>query len=402
MSSKGNSLFLLLFIIVGFNLFSSCSESSPAERKKYSIYVMAKDTKEYILQVDSLDTGTIDPVKDGAQVFPKQIWYDLIVKNGFYYRLERKNFQFIKYTIKDNRFTPLDSVVLPDFPFIDSFNWIGPDTLFLVSYNRKIKKLQYVKVNLSEMKAQLGNFPLPLPFGNDNAMSVGFTNFRGNKLFAGYTYHAISASQDYKTSDTAYVATLSYPELKLEKITKDTRSTYPGGNNTAQPNTFTDEHGDFYYLTCPGIALGNHPDKPTAVYRIKKNQDVPDSTFFFNISDSPVKNHGYGLWYIGNHQAIIRTEQKEIFTGIGDHYKVPHVQFYVLDLNNKTVKKLDLPLDKGTSRRCVLVENGLVYISINSGAAGNYIWIYNPQTGALKKGLKINGDIDYILRIERS
>lgn len=401
MCSKGHPFFIIFSILLGFNILSGCSEKSASERKKYSIYVMAKDGKEYIYQVDSLSKGAINPIKNGAQVFPKQIWYDLIVKNGFYYRLDRKSNYFIKSTVKDSRFQPLDSVFLKDFTFIDNYNWTHPDTLFIVSFNNKTGKLQSAKVNPETLKAEIQTFPLPLPSGRYNAMSVGFTYFDKAKLFAGYTYHSISAAQQYKTSDTAYVAVLRYPELKLEKILKDTRSTYPGGNNTAQPNTFSDEQGDFYFLACPGIAMGNHPNLPTAIYRIQKDQEVLDSTFFFNISTSSIENHGYGLWYIGNHQAIIRSERRTLFTGIEDHYKVPHVEFHLLDLNTKTTKKLDLPLDKGTSRQCVLVENGLVYISLNSDADGNFIWVYNPQDSSLKKGLSLQGDIDYILRIEK-
>jgi hypothetical protein len=193
---------------------------------------------------------------------------------------------------------------------------------------------------------------------------------------------------------------LSYPELKVQKTLKDSRSTYPGGANTAQQNTFTDDKGDFHFLACPGIALGNNPDKPTAMYRIKKDEDDLDSTFFWNISAS-IKNHAYGLWDIGNNQAIIRSERRELFTGIEDHYKVPHIEFYILDLLTKTTKKLDLPLDKGTSRQCVLVENGLVYISLNSETDGNFIWTYNPKDGSLEKGLQLSGEVDYILRIEK-
>ncbi|HWV30477.1 MAG TPA: hypothetical protein VN038_12510, partial [Dyadobacter sp.] len=58
-------------------------------------------------------------------------------------------------------------------------------------------------------------------------------------------------------------------------------------------------------------------------------------------------------------------------------------------------------LDKGTSRQCVLVENGTVYITVNSGNEGCYVWLLNPETGALKKGLKFSDDTEYILRLER-
>ena len=399
MRAQGNLILfkILCFFVIYF--FTGCSEKHKSDHKKYSIYTMAKDYKEYILQVNDLSSGEMDPVKNGAGTYPKQIWFDLIVRNGFYYRLERKTQYFLKYTIENNEYIPVDSVAVPPLTYLDNYNWVDPDTLLLLSYDRKISRLSYAKVNVKTMKAEVGKVAIALPKAPFNSISVGFSELRNKQLLVGYSYHQIT-SQNFATSDTAYVGILSYPQMKWEKTLKDHRSTYPGGSNTAQPNTFSDENGDFYFLTCPGIALGNHPDKPTALYRIRKNQDTIDSTYFWNISES-IKNHGYGLWNIGDGKAILRSERRDLFTGVEDHYKIPHIEFYVLDLKQKTSKKLNLPLDKGTSRQCVLVEKGIVYISINSDTGGNFIWIYNPKTENLTKGLKLNGEIDYILRIEK-
>lgn len=381
-------------------LLLSCSPKTDQERKKYSIYTMAKDDSESIVQVDDLSSGEINPKESGTRTYPKQIWYDLIVKDGFYYRLENKNSYFLKYKVENNKYTPVDSVLLSGLSYLDNYNWLDADTLFLISYNRLPSRLSYARVNIKTMKAEVGLLPTQLPTPPLTSMSIGFSERRDNQLLLGYTYHKTTSDQQYTSIDTLYVDFLSYPELKLQKTVKDIRSTYPGSVNTGQPASFRDENGDFYFLACPGIALGNRPEKPTAIYRIKKDEDSLDSSYFFNISASKIQNHGYGLWNIGDGKAIIRSERKELFTGLTDHYKIPHVEFYVLDLGKQTVKKLDLPLDKGTSRQCILVENGLVYISINSDEAGNYIWKYDLKTEKLERGLHITGAIDYILRIE--
>jgi len=396
--AQDNLTTLKIFTFLGLIFLFGCSEKQTSERQQYSIYTMADDNKEYINQTNDLSSGELDPIQKGVRTYPKQIWFDLIVKDGFYYRLERKTNYFLKYTVENKRYIPVDSVKLPGMSYLDNYNWVHSDTVFLTSFDRRISKLNYARVNVKTMKAEVGTLPVSLPKSPFNSMSVGFSMVRTGKLFLGYTYHEIT-SQHFKTADSIYVDVFTYPDLQPIKTIKDSRSSYPGGANTAQPNTFTDANGDFYFLACPGIALGNNPEKPTSLYRIKKDEDDLDSTFFWNISES-IKNHGYGLWNIGNGKAIIRSERKDLFSGVEDHYKVPHIEFYVLDLNKKTTKKLELPLDKGTSRQCILVENGLVYLSVNS-ESGNYIWIYNPDDGTLKKGLKIRDDIDYILRIEK-
>lgn len=399
MCARGNLFTLIILTFCGLVFLLGCAEKQAAERWKYSIYTMADDYKEYINQVNDLSAGELDPVKTGYKTYPKQIWYDLIVRDGYYYRLERKTNYFLKYTINDNRYSPVDSVRLPDMSYFDNYNWVHPDTVFLASFDRKNFRLNYARIHAGTMKAEVGKLPVALPKAPFNSMSIGFSMLRGNKLFLGYTYHEIS-SRHFKTADTVYVDVLSYPDLKKIKTIKDSRSAYPGGANTAQPNTFTAANGDFYFLACPGIALGNQPDKPTSLYRIKKDEDQLDSSFYWNITET-IQNDAYGLWDIGDGKAILRSERKDLFTGLEDHYKVPHIEFYVLDLHKKTAKKLNLPLDKGTSRQCVLTENGLVYLSVNATAEGNYIWIYNPKDDTLKKGMKIKDDIDYILRIEK-
>ncbi|MEO6620002.1 MAG: hypothetical protein ABIN80_15220 [Dyadobacter sp.] len=86
----------------------------------------------------------------------------------------------------------------------------------------------------------------------------------------------------------------------------------------------------------------------------------------------PIQHHGYGLWYPVDGNAIVRTERKGIFTGMKDHYKVPHFYFFVVDLNTQSTTKLNLPLDKGSARQCVIRKNGLEYITANSDREGSF------------------------------
>jgi hypothetical protein len=406
MSNTFAGTFRIAFFLVFITILSGCvdnehSGQSVHVKKKYSIYAMMRDGKEYIIQTDSLAGGFVNPEK-GAQVVPAPMYYDLIVHNGSYFRLNWKTKSFEKYQIKDNIFTKNAELSLSGISAIENYNWIGPDSLLIIGFDEKSLKVKYAKIQVEEMKAVQGEMEIPSPFEAYNWMSIGFSKFTDdNKLLIGYAYHTTTNLNSYTTGDTIYVETLSYPGMKSLGRYRETRSVYPGGMNTRQPHSFTDENGDFYFIACPGIASGNMPDKPTGIFRIKKSETTIDPDYFFNISSSPVQNHGYGFWYIGNGKAIVRTERKGFFAGMKDHYKVAQFDFYVLDLESKNVNRLGLPLDKGTARQCVLVENGLVYITVNSNSEGNYVWIYNPKTGNLKKGMQFEGDVDYILRLDR-
>lgn len=388
----------LLFFIVTAALVSSCTHPSPQQPKKYSIMVMSDDDQQYIIQTDTLDHGTVYPVRDGVPVLsPPRIWYYTVVKDGYYYFVNNQTHYFIKNQVIDHQFVALDSVRLPDFKYPDNCNFYHPDSILVVNNAPEHKK--YARINVRTMKARIDELPIPAPQPPFKYLSVGFVEYRPPYCYIGYTYSYQDDINGYGSADTVYVAQTTYPGMQLQKIFKDPRSTYPGNVNTAQQNTFVDENGDFYFLTCPGIVRGANPSQPTAIYRMKGNS--PDSSYFFNISASPVHNHAYGLWYIGNHQAILRSERKDLFSTFEEHYKVPHIEFYVINLETQAVQKLDLPLDRGSSRTCVLAEGPQVYISINDGKGGNDIWIYNRDDKSLRKGLHMAGPVNYILRLER-
>lgn len=395
---------VVIFALLSVVLLPACrnqsNEKEGVTKKRYSIYTMMKNGKEYILQTDSLGSGEMNPGKTGAKVVPAPLYYELIVRDGRYYSIDRRKGSFVRYKIANGEFVRDTAIAVTGFSSVENYNWLSRDSLMILGYDEHDRKVRYVKIHVHDLSISQGTVPIPAPFGNYNWLSIGFSQFLDNKLYIGYCYHT-STLDNYTTSDTIYTAIFDYPGLKALKTLKDTRSVYPGGVNTRQSHSFVTENGDFYFIACPGIASGNYPQKPTGIFRIKKSQEQIDPAYFFNISASPIKNHGYGFWYAGNGKAIVRTERKGLYTGMKDHYKVPHFDFFLLDLEKQTTTRLPLPLDKGTSRQCVLVENGTVYITVNSGNEGCYVWLFNPETGSLKKGLKFSDDTEYILRLER-
>lgn len=395
---RSQFLYLLIFCFVACTQTELTTEDHTD--KKYSIYILAKDGKEYLLETNSLSKGELKPEQDGTQIHSDAISRAVIVKNGYYYHLDRKNELLVKYKIQNKALTEIASISLKDFS-IENYYWKNTDTLLLTGLNAAdFSQVKYKMINTATMQQiAAADLDIPRPTGRFDNMSVGFVELRQQHLFVGYTYHQQLSAANYTTSDTTYITEFNFPQMTAIKTVKDTRSTYPGGINTIQPYSFNDEQGNYYFITCPGIALGNRPELSTAIMRIKSGSDTPDESYFFNLS-SATHNHAYGMWYLGNNKVIIRNERKDLFKGLGDHYSTAHFEFYVANLINKTVHKLDLPLDKGTRRQCVLVNKDIAYISVNSSTERNYIWIYNIKTGELKKGLQLSGDTDFIMRID--
>lgn len=367
---------------------------------KYSFHLMTKDGNEYLVQTDSLDSGSVDPAR-GVRPIPARHFYDLVPRKGFYYYVEPKTSTFLKNTVKNGAFRQAGAVKLTGISLVENLTWLSDDSVLVIGYDFRRSVTRYARINVGNMTADEGIVDIPSPAEPFNWVSIGFLRFHNDKVSVGYTYHSSAGPGSFTTSDTMHIDVLSFPGMKSLARYKDTRSTYPGGINTKESYSFTDEKGDFYFIACPGLVGGNHPGKPTAIFRIGSTEERPDPDYFFNISASPVGNHAYGLWYLGKGKAILRSEQKGFYTGISDHWKTPHFQFYLVDLYTREVEKLDLPPDKGSSRQCVLVDNGRVYLTVNPDSGGCYVWRFDPETRALGKKLLFTGETDYILRIDR-
>jgi hypothetical protein len=392
----------LILLLLAINCFSGCkSTATTDQQKKYSIHLLDMDGKEYIVTTDNLDSGLIKP-EEVTEALPDTISRNIIVKDGYYYSLQRKSDILTKFTLKDRKLFALAHLQLQDYSE-ENFLWVGKDTLLLNGLNNQSNTAKYYLIDTKEMKVLSNGFlAIEKPKGKFSTMSIGFVQKRNDTVFVGYSFHPPTQGGNYTTGDTTYIARLAYPQMRSIGLQKETRSTYPAGVNNVQHNEFTDEHGDFYYLSCPGIAMGNRTDLPTAIFRIKANSSLVDPNYFFNLSSSKIQNHAYGLWYVGQGKAIVRSERKDLFKGLSDHYSTPHFEFYLLDIiNQQVIKKLNLPLDKGTRKDCVLVNGNIVSIAVNSATDGNYIWQYNLQTDELTKGLQLGGVSAFIVRIDR-
>ncbi len=396
---------LKMMIVFGLGLLclNACknASSSSNQPKRYSLHLIDMEGKEYVVATDDLDAGLIKP-EEVTEALPDTVSRSIIVKDGYYYSLQRKSDILTKYALKNEKLQPVAHLKLDDYSE-ENFIWIGKDTLLLSGLNNASNIAKYYLVNTQKMQVLAhGLLDIEKPKGKFISTSIGFVDKRKDTLFVGYTFHPPMKDGNYTTSDTMYISRLKYPEMKSLGLQKEVRSTYPAGVNVVQHNEFTNEHGDFYFMSCPGIAMGNRTDLPTAIFRIKANSNAVDPNYLFNLSSSKIANHAYGLWYIGHGQAIVRSERKDLYKGLSDHYSTPHFEFYLLDIvKQQVVKKLALPLDKGTRKEAVLVKGDTVYIAVNSATEGNYIWNYNVKTGKLSKGLQIGGVAAFIVRLDK-
>jgi len=390
--------FGILFIIA---TTIACS-TAPAPKKitgTYSVYIMKKDGTHALIQADSLSGDSIN-VNEQSIGIPATFDRSVIVKDGFYYHMNTWENSFNKYKLTSSGLEKVSGIPIID-THIENKLWIGPDTLLLLTLDdNTYTKVGYYQIDMKHFKIiSSGTIPLVFPSKEFKTVSIGFSMFDQQKLLFGYCFNKIMDSKNYTTIDTMYTATLDFSSMEIINVEKDSRSAYPGGINTVQSYSFKDEANNFYFMSCPGIALGNNLKMPTAIFKIHPTLDRIDAHYMINITQK-IGNHAYGMWYLGNSEALIRSERKDRYKNFSDHHSTYHFEYYRVHLLTGEMTKLALPFDKGTRKESVVIADNKAYIGIDDSTDAHQIWVYDITSKHISKGLKLSKETDFILRID--
>lgn len=395
----------LAYFIISLSclMLQACSPRVTEKRSqgKYSFYLMDKNGKHFIAIINQLDSGSITISRDAIGISNREFDRSIIVKDAHYYHLSPDATSFVKYALNTKGLQALDSIPMAD-QHIENKHWIDQRTLVLFTLdNSSYTHLKYWKIDVEKMRV-LDERKINLPQGPTAfpLLSLGYALFKNEQICLGYCYNSVSNGLNFNTVDTLYNAQLSGSDFQLKQVDKNSRSAYPGGVNTVQSYSFIDKKGDFYFMSCPGIALGNNPKMPTAIFRIRKGEFQIDPHYFINVSES-LQNHAYGLWELQQGYAIIRNERRDRYQSFADHHSSYHFEYHIVNLENGKMKKLKLPYDKGTRKESVWVENDKAYIAIDDEQNQHGLWIYDLQTKTIKKGLQFDSQVDFILRIDK-
>ncbi|SEW43306.1 DUF4374 domain-containing protein [Chitinophaga arvensicola] len=391
----------LLYTTACLSLLASCTKNDTPEPDvpaDYGIWLQLgswPNTTQYALGVNSLESGTVSLVGNGANVTNKAD-YGIIPHNGFYYypSTSSTNGRFSKFELKMNSLATVRQVPFTFQTGITSYAWANDTSLVLIGTNGDRNKILCSVVNsntLSIRNVELPGKDIPAGFKYISTSSVEYVN---GKLFVALSYTTDWPAPAYPK---AIVAIYDYPSLTLVKEIEDARTLGMGQSDMWMSGSTVDDKGDLYMLANPGwMGTG-----PSAVYRIKSGTTEYDPAYFFNLSTSSIGAATVALWGIGNGQAIVKYENP---AATKDDADANHIYSYaVINLGNGTVaKKLsELPLDKGEMLETVMVNNGKAYIMVNSQNGKDYVWVYDVAAGTLKPGLELVGGYDYMLRIDK-
>lgn len=230
--------------------------------------------------------------------------------------------------------------------------------------------------------------------GNGERAHFTWATQVGDKLYAPYMSIKGVAPDAFGTSypDSAWVAVLSYPDLTVEKVIKDNRTSFIGRYFTN--GLAVDEQGDAYAFSS-GVATNSSKltsTKPSAITRIKAGTTEFDKTYLFNVEQA---SGGYNLntqLYVGNGNFILTMTSAAEKGAYAVGKKLAAVNVY-----NQTFKWIDgVPAVNEISQ--IAPRNnyspkdgktGFIGITLTDGTS--YIYQVDALTAKATRGLKVDG-----------
>ncbi|AYN04320.1 DUF4374 domain-containing protein [Flavobacterium sp. 140616W15] len=200
-----------------------------------------------------------------------------------------------------------------------------------------------------------------------------------------------------KYPDSTWVAVYNYPELKLEKVIKDNRTSYLG--SYFSNGLIQDEKGDAYGFSSAAATSNSviTSTKPSAVLKIKKGTTEFDQSYFFNVQEKSGGHKISSSSYIGKGKVLL-----QMYGDIGKDSGVPKLA--VADVYNQTftwVTSAPAKINSTTTSYNITTEdNNSIILGINT-PDGNWIYTINGATGVATRGMKVEGgDITAIAKLK--
>ncbi len=396
MNIKSNTL---LFGIAAATLLASCNKSDrkPDNPGNFIIAVTpaaSTGVADYLLTASSLDTGRISTAGQGVEQDGTYRYY--VTHNNKFFSLlygQGNPGAVTTYNILDGKLNKLSNFQTETVQAFAPVN----DDLLLVKISRNITNpfANWYRVNTNTLQIESeGKVSTTAPSNNGELAFFSWVKQVGNKVFAPYFSIKACCGAAFETDypDSAWVAVYSYPDMQLEKVIKDNRTSFLG-------RYFVDglgetENGDIYAFSA-SVATNNgqlSSTKPSAVVKIPANTTDFDQSYFFDIEAA---SGGYSIsdwFYVGRNKFIVLLNTKAEKGAYASGKTVG-----VINVVDKTFRKITgIPavadINSITSLNNYSPQDGRYgYVGVNLGSGVGYIYKIDADNATATQGLRVDG-----------
>ncbi|WP_262250172.1 DUF4374 domain-containing protein [Parapedobacter soli] len=389
----------LLLGIASAALLASCnkSERTPENPGNFIIAVTpaaSTGVADYLLTASSLDTGRISTAGQGVEQDGTYRYY--VTHNNKFFSLlygQGNPGAVTTYNILDGKLNKLSNFQTET---VQAFAPVDDDLLIMkISRNITNPFASWYRINTNSLQIESeGQISTSAPSANGELAHFSWIKQVGNKVFAPYFSIKACCGASFETAypDSAWVAVYSYPDMQLEKVIKDNRTSFIGRyfvNGLGET-----ENGDVYAFSA-SVAMTDgalSSTKQSAIVKIPANTTEFDQSYFFDIEAA---SGGYSIsdwFYVGRNKFIVLLNTAD--------EKGPYAAGKTVGIVNvvdKTFKKVTgIPaatdIKSITSLNNYSPQDGRFgYVGVNLVSGVGYIYKIDANNATGTQGLRVDG-----------
>ena len=386
------------FVATAFLLACGPSIEPSLRPGHFAIGLEAATGTDVLLTVDTLDSRAISPVGQGVEQpgwMSFQAMGNIIMAHG-----DAGDPQTTAYRIVDGQLVNQGSLVT-EHGLYSACN-VDENTMLAIGFPREGFEERVIYVIDKNTMTITNRQATRIDERRDEGLVVWPTDMlvRDGQLFVSYYLTGSGEVRDVPAfstpnSNQARVAVFSYPELALQKIITDDRTSDIGVylSTTALEQ---DEQGNIYTFSSSSLASGFDPTptNPSGFLRIPAGSTEFEAGYFFNFEQA---SGGYKInnaVYAGAGKMVVRmtTDDSEHWSAYDPVTENPTCAIAIADLEAQTVTEIDdIPLHGGEWGMASLVHQGKVYLNISS-AEGAAIYEVDPSTATAREASPVEGN----------
>lgn len=404
---KNITLYLSILLITILTI--SCSDDSPVnggeteEPSATAQYVIASSptasegVADYLLTTDNLTEGTISTVGSGIEQDGTYRYYTTN-NNKYFSLLYGQGNPGAVTTYQLNSSGELEQ--LSDFQSetVQAFAPIEDDIL-MIKAPRSINDPTAYWYRLNTENSQFtdeGQIDVIELAGNGEGAFPSWLTQVEDQVFMPFSTITGQGNNAFSTSypDSAWVAVYSYPEMELQTVIEDDRTSFIGRYFTK--GLSVDENGDIYAFSS-AVATNDSGEmistKPSAITRINSGTTEFDQDYFFNVQEASGGFYLTDHVYAGDGNVLLMMRNAEEKAPYTTGHNLAIVNVY--DQNFTWVDGLPdaSSITNVTSMNNYVSEDGnTVYTGITT-EEGSFVYAIDVESATATPGLEVEGGV---------
>lgn len=393
-----------LLVILAFSFFAaSCSDDDTTDdgedgreevaEAKYVIAatpVASEGVADYLLISGSLSEGTISTTGNGVEQDGTYRYY-VTSNNKFFSLLYGQGNPGAVTTYQLNDAGDLSMLSNFQSETVQAFAPVNNDILMMKisrSSDSPITNWYRLDTETSQFVANGQINTAELAPEGEQAFFSWITQV-GDKVYAPFFTIKACCNDSFGTEypDKAWVAVYSYPEMELETVIEDDRTSFIGRYFTN--GLSVDEAGDAYAFSS-GVAATNGEftsTKPSAVTRINSGSTDFDENYYFNLEEASGGAYATNHIYVGDGNFVVMMAEEKVSAYAAGK------NLAIINVYEQTFNWVDgMPAPEVITNITTnnYVENGTVHLGVTTEES-SYVYNIDIETATATQGLQVEG-----------